>query len=182
MRILSSVPGSVLWLLTRFSAAENNLRREAEARGISGDRLIFAEYHPKAEHLARHRLADLFLDTLYCNAHTTACDALWAELPVLTCLGKTFANRVAASLLTAISLPELITTNLEQYEQLAIHLAHSPTQLQQLKQKLAQNRTTYPLFDTPRFTRNLEQAYRAMWEIYAAGKSPQAINVSDIGA
>ncbi|MHC5857822.1 O-linked N-acetylglucosamine transferase, SPINDLY family protein [Nostoc sp.] len=177
MRILAAVPGSVLWLLVRFPIAEDNLKREAQARGINSDRLIFAQYHPKAEHLARHQLADLFLDTFYCNAHTTASDALWAGLPIITCLGKTFASRVAASLLTAVGLPELITNNLEQYEQLAIYLAHSPTALQEIKQKLAQNRTTYPLFDTPRFTRNLELAYRVMWDIYAAGKSPQAIEL-----
>jgi protein O-GlcNAc transferase len=180
MRILANVPGSVLWLLVRFPVVEDNLRREAQARGISSDRLIFAEYHEKPEHLARHQLADLFLDTLYYNAHTTASDALWAGLPVITCPGKTFASRVAASLLTAVGLPELITNNLEQYEELAIHLAHSPAELSQLKQKLAANRTTYPLFDTPRFTRNLEQAYRAMWETYAAGKLPQAIDVREI--
>ncbi|MFN6560951.1 MAG: TIGR03032 family protein [Nostoc sp. ChiSLP01] len=180
MRILAAVPGSVLWLLVRFPAAEDNLKREAQARGIDSDRLIFTQYHAKAEHLARHQLADLFLDTLYCNAHTTASDALWAGLPVLTCIGKTFASRVAASLLTAVGLPDLITNNLEQYEQLAIHLAHSPTALPELKQRLAKNRTTYPLFDTPRFTRNLEQAYSAMWEIYATGNPPQTIEVSDI--
>ena len=180
MRILTAVPGSVLWLLVRFPVVEDNLRREAQARGISSDRLIFAESHQKAEHLARHQLADLFLDTLHYNAHTTASDALWGGLPVITCPGKTFASRVAASLLTAVGLPELITANLEQYEELAIHLAHSPTELSQLKQKLAVNRTTYPLFDTPRFTRNLEQAYRVMWETFADGKSPQAIEVREV--
>jgi predicted O-linked N-acetylglucosamine transferase (SPINDLY family) len=179
---MTSVPGSVLWLLTRHSAAIENLRREAQARGIDGNRLIFAEFEPKAEHLARHRLADLFLDTLYYNAHTSAYDALSTGLPVITCSGTTFASRVAASLLTAVGLPELITTTVEQYEQLAIQLAHSPTQLQQLKQKLAQNATTCPLFDTPRFTRNIEEAYRAMWEIYATGKSPQPIKLNDVGA
>ncbi|MEH2012186.1 O-linked N-acetylglucosamine transferase family protein [Nostoc sp.] len=180
MRILAAVPGSVLWLLVKFPAAEDNLKREAQARGINSDRLIFTQYHPKAEHLARHQLADLFLDTLYCNAHTTASDALWAGLPIITCLGKTFASRVAASLLTAVGLPDLITNNLEQYEQLAIHLGHYPTALQELKQRLSQNRTTYSLFDTPRFTRNLELAYFAMWEIYASGNPPQTIEVSDI--
>ncbi|MDZ8223858.1 TIGR03032 family protein [Nostoc sp. ChiVER01] len=180
MRILAAVPESVLWLLVRFPAAEDNLRREAEARGIDSDRLIFAQYHPKAEHLARHQLADLFLDTLYYNAYTTASDALWAGLPVLTCIGTTFSSRVGASLLRAVGLPDLITNNLEQYEQLAIHLGHSPTALQELRQRLAQNRTTYPLFDTSRFTRNLEQAYFAMWEIYATGNSPKTIEVIPI--
>ncbi|MEH1941448.1 MAG: TIGR03032 family protein [Nostoc sp.] len=179
MRILAAVPGSVLWLTVKFPTAEDNLRREAQARGINSDRLIFAQYsHTKAEHLARHQLADLFVDTLYCNAHTTASDALWAGLPVVTCIGKTFASRVGASLLRAVGLPDLIANNLEQYEQLAIHLGRFPTALQELKQRLAQNRTTYPLFDTPRFTRNLELAYFAMWEIYAAGNPPKTIEVS----
>ncbi|MEH2123759.1 O-linked N-acetylglucosamine transferase family protein [Nostoc sp.] len=109
MRILTAVPGSVLWLTVKFSNAEDNFRREAQARGINSDRLIFAQYsHIKAEHLARHQLADLFLDTLYYNAHTTANDALWAGLPVLNCIGKTFASRVGASLLKAVGLPDLI--------------------------------------------------------------------------
>ncbi|AFZ26553.1 TIGR03032 family protein [Cylindrospermum stagnale PCC 7417] len=182
MRILADVPEGVLWLLPRFPVAKENLRREAEMRGISEERLIFADVEPKPEHLARHRLADLFLDTLYYNAHTSATDALWAGLPVITCPGTTFASRVAASLLTAVGLPELVTANLQEYEQLAINLAKSPGELLQLKQKLAQNRTTHPLFDTSRFTRNLEQAYSKMWEVYAAGKSPQSIQVSDIQA
>jgi len=177
MRILASVPGSVLWLIPRFPVVKENLRREAEARGIHGERLIFAQHYPKAEHLARHQLADLFLDTLYYNAHTTASDALWAGVPVITCPGETFASRVAASLLTAVGLPELITASLEEYEQLVIRIAHSSSELRELKQKLAQNRTTYPLFDTPLFAHNLEQAYRAMWEIYAAGKPPQAFKI-----
>ncbi|ALF56607.1 UDP-N-acetylglucosamine--peptide N-acetylglucosaminyltransferase SEC [Nostoc piscinale CENA21] len=179
MRILAAVPGSVLWLLVRFPAAEDNLKKAAEARGIDSDRLIFAQYHRKAEHLARHQLADLFLDTLYCNAHTTASDALWAGLPVLTCRGETFASRVGASLLTAVGLPDLVSHNLEQYEQLAIHLGNSPETLLKLKQRLAQNLMSYPLFDTPRFTHNLEQAYFAMWHIYSAGQLPQPIIVDE---
>ncbi|MCC5638816.1 TIGR03032 family protein [Nostoc sp. CHAB 5844] len=178
MRVLATIPESVLWLIARSPINEANLRREAQARGINGDRLIFAQHEPKAEHLARHQLADLFLDTLYYNAHTGTCDALWAGVPVITCSGETFASRVAASLLTAIGLPDLVTNSLETYEQLAIDLANHPEKLQQIKQKLAQNRTTYPLFDTPLYVRNLEQAYRTMWEIYASGQSAQAITIN----
>ncbi|WP_413200788.1 TIGR03032 family protein [Nostoc piscinale] len=178
MRILAAVPGSVLWLIARSAVNEANLQREAEARGINGDRLIFAPPEAKAQHLARHKLADLFLDTLYYNAHTTASDALWAGLPVITCPGETFPSRVGASLLMAIGLPELITNSLETYEQLAINLAKSPEKLQQINQKLAQNLTTYPLFDTPLYTRNLEQAYLRMWEIYASGQPAKAITIN----
>jgi predicted O-linked N-acetylglucosamine transferase (SPINDLY family) len=179
MNILTANPESVLWLLTIYPEGNINLRREAEKRGISGDRLIFADYQPKPKHLARHRLADLFLDTHYCNAHTTASDALWAGLPLLTCLGETFASRVAASLLTAVGLPELITPNLEDYQTLAIELGRSPQKLTALKQKLAANRTTYPLFDTPRFTRNLEKAYQAMARLYSTNKVPEMIIIED---
>ena len=130
---------------------------------------------PLPDHLARHRLADLFLDTLPCNAHTTASDALWAGLPVLTCLGETFAGRVAASLLNAIALPELITTTLEAYEQLAIDLATQPEKLAIIKRKLAENRLTTPLFDTKRFTKHIEAAYIAMYERQQAGLPPDHI-------
>jgi predicted O-linked N-acetylglucosamine transferase (SPINDLY family) len=128
-----------------------------------------------ADHLARHRLADLFLDTLPYNAHTTASDALWAGLPVLTCIGETFAGRVAASLLNAIRLPELITTTLEDYERLAIDLATHPEQLAIIKSKLAENRLTTPLFDTKLFTKHIESAYTAMCERYQAGLAPDHI-------
>ncbi|QLE54208.1 TIGR03032 family protein [Nostoc sp. TCL26-01] len=177
MSILASVPGSVIWLFSRFPIVEDNLKAAAQARGVSGERLIFAQYQPKAQHLARLQLADLFLDTLYCNAHTTASDALWAGVPLITYPGQTFASRVAASLLNAVGLPELITPSLEAYAQLAINLANSPANLHQLKQKLAQNRLTYPLFDTPLYVRHLEQAYRAMWDIYSSGQAPQAIEI-----
>jgi predicted O-linked N-acetylglucosamine transferase (SPINDLY family) len=160
---------------------ENNLKKAAQAHGIPAERLVFAKYEPKAQHLARHRLANLFLDTIFYNAHTTASDALWAGLPLITCLGNTFAARVAASLLTAVGLPELITTNLEDYTKLAINLAKSPQRMQQLCKKLADNRLSQPLFDTPRFTRNLERAYLAMWDIYAAGQPPRAIKVMEDG-
>jgi predicted O-linked N-acetylglucosamine transferase (SPINDLY family) len=177
MRLLRQVEGSVLWLLEDNATAARNLRQEAEARGVGGERLIFAPPLPLPAHLARQRAADLFLDTLPCNAHTTASDALWAGLPVLTCLGESFAGRVAASLLNAIELPELVTTSQEQYEALAIALATDAPRLAQLKAKLARNRLTTPLFDTPRFTRHLEAAYTQMYERYQAGLPPDHLHV-----
>ena len=129
------------------------------------------------EHLARHRLADLFLDTLPYNAHTTASDALWAGLPVLTRTGETFASRVAASLLRAVGLPELITTTESEFEELAVELAHNPQRLQALRQRLQQNRPTAPLFDCPSFTRHLESAYTAIVDRYHAGLPPDHIHI-----
>jgi predicted O-linked N-acetylglucosamine transferase (SPINDLY family) len=181
MRLLHAVQGSVLWLLEANSTAPTNLRREAESRGVSSERLIFAPRMMLADHLARHRVADLFLDTLPYNAHTTASDALWAGLPVLTCLGSTFAGRVAGSLLKAVGLPELIATSLEQYEGLALSIARDPNLLALLKAKLLRNRDTYPLFDTRRFTRHIETAYTIMWERYQRGEPPMRFAVGQSG-
>ncbi len=178
MRILGKVEASVLWLLEDTAAAAANLRREAAARGIDPNRLVFAGRMPLPEHLARHRCADLFLDTLPYNAHTTASDALWTELPLVTCRGETFAGRVAASLLTNMRLPELITTTLPDYERLAIELATAPERHAAIKQKLAANRLTTPLFDTGLFTGHLEAAYIAMYERYLAGLAPDHIEIS----
>src|SRR5580700_6898213 len=164
MRLLRATEGSVLWLIAGNAKAAANLRLEAEKRGVAPERLIFAPKASVADHLARHRLADLCLDTLPYNAHTTASDALWAGLPVLTCLGETFAGRVAASLLNAIGLPELITTTPEAYETLAIELAANADRLAEIKHKLAKNRLTTPLFDTNLFTKHIEAAYAAMYE------------------
>jgi protein O-GlcNAc transferase len=177
MRILARVPGSVLWLIQESPGIQRNLRKEAEARGVSGDRLIFAARLPKDRHLERHCLADLFLDTLLFNAHTTASDALWAGLPVLTCSGQTFASRVAASLLKAVGLPELVAKNPGEYERDAVYLALHPGDLDALRRKLQHNRLTWPLFDTVRFARHLEQAYRMMWQAHEAGEPPRAIEV-----
>ncbi|MGA9032483.1 MAG: tetratricopeptide repeat protein, partial [Sulfuricaulis sp.] len=178
MRLLHAVGGSVLWLSEANATAVRNLRREAEQRGMAPDRLVFAPRMTSlANHLARYRQADLFLDTFYYNAHTTASDALWAGLPVLTCLGETLAGRVAASLLQAIGLPELITRGHADYEALALALATQPERLAAIRQKLALNRTTQPLFDTPRFTRHIEAAYLKMHERYQAGLSPDHIVV-----
>ena len=162
MRLLKAVPDSVLWLLQDNPQAAANLRREAAARGIDPQRLVFAPRVAPEEHLARHRLAGLFLDTLPCGAHTTASDALWCGLPVVTCLGAGFSGRVAASILTAIGLPELITQNATDYESLALALASDAPRLAALKEKIAANRKTTALFDTARFTRNMEAAFEKM--------------------
>jgi protein O-GlcNAc transferase len=177
MQILKRVDGSVLWLPEVNASAASNLKKEAVARGVNSERLIFAKRMPLQEHLARHKLADLFLDTLPYNAHTTASDALWAGLPVLTCLGETFAGRVAASLLSAIGLPELIATTPENYEQMAVDLATHPEKLAAVKNKLAENRLTTPLFDTKLFTKHIEAAYIMMYERYKAGLTPDHITV-----
>jgi protein O-GlcNAc transferase len=170
MRLLRSVEGSVLWLQPTNTAVMSNLRREAKARGVAPERLIFAPRIARAEdHLARLRVADLFLDTLPFNAHSTTCDALWVGLPVLTCPGNTFAARVAASLLRAVGLPELVTASLAEYEALARTLAQDPARLAAIKAKLVRNRDTEPLFDTARFTRDLEAVYTTMWERQQAG-------------
>ncbi|MBW4497871.1 MAG: TIGR03032 family protein [Oscillatoria princeps RMCB-10] len=179
MRVLQAVEGSALWLYADKEETKQNLRREAAARGVAASRLIFAGFLPKSRHLARLKLADLALDTYYYNGHTTASDALWVGVPVLTCPGQTFASRVAASLLSAVGLPELIVGDLREYERLAVRLGKNAGELRQLKDKLAGNRLTYPLFDTRRFVGNLEKAYQAMWEIYAAGGKPQMIAVRE---
>jgi protein O-GlcNAc transferase len=177
MRLLHRVEGSVLWLLEGNAAAVRNLRREAEKRGVAPDRLVFAPRMKLADHLARHRLADLFLDALPCNAHTTASDALWAGLPVLTCLGSTFAGRVAGSLLNAAGLPELIAHSLADYEALALRLAQDKKALAKIKTKLTRHRKTCPLFDTDRFRRHIEAAYVTMWERYQRGEPPASFSV-----
>jgi predicted O-linked N-acetylglucosamine transferase (SPINDLY family) len=181
MRLLHAVEGSVLWLSQNNPAAVRNLQRQAEVCGIAPERLVFAAFLPAPdEHLARLRLADLFLDTLPYNAHTTASDALWAGLPVLTCAGETFAGRVAASLLHAVGLPELVTQSVAEYEALGLKLARDPAALVALKAKLANNRDTHPLFDTVRFTKHLEAAYRTMWERQQRGQGPAAFAVEPL--
>ncbi len=178
MRLLKAVDGSVLWLKENDAAASYNLRLEAERRGVAPDRLVFAPSVPNvADHLARQRQADLFLDTLRYNAHTTASDALWAGVPVLTRLGSTFAGRVAGSLVRAVGLPELITESLADYEALALKLAREPELIGTIKAKLARNRGSFPLFDTARFTRNIEAAYTAMWQRAQRAEPPQSFAV-----
>ncbi len=182
MRVLAAVPGSVLWLLAKPEAARANLRREAAAAGVAPSRLVFAEGKPKALHLARLQLADLFLDTRYYNAHTTASDALWSGVPVLTWPGTGFPARVAASLLNAIDLPELIMPDLLTYEREAIRLGGVPGALADLKSRLAEHRTSRPLFDTRRWVRHFEWALAAMWARHAAGAAPASIQVPELRA
>ena len=177
MRILDQADDSVLWLLRSNPAAERNLRREAENRGVSGERLIFAPRLPYADHLARLGLADLFLDTLPYGAHTTASDALWSGVPVLTCMGGSFAGRVGASLLNAIGLPEMVAHSAEEYEARALTLVRDPVLLAEMRSRLARNRFTHPLFDTVRFTRHLESAYLRMVDRQRNGEAPEAFAV-----
>jgi predicted O-linked N-acetylglucosamine transferase (SPINDLY family) len=177
MRILKQVPDSVLWLLEGIPQFGENLRREAEARGADGARLIFAPMLPLAQHLARLPVAHLFLDGLPYNAHTTASDALWAGVPLITQRGTAFPGRVAASLLNAIGLPELVTESLADYESLAVHLATDPERLNFLRQKLTGNRRILPLFDTARFTRNIERAYDIMLARHERGEAPESFSL-----
>jgi len=177
MRILQAVPGSVLWLFEGNASVMDNLRAEAQSRGIAGDRLVFAPRMPLDDHLARHRLADLFLDTLPYNAHTTASDALWAGLPVLTRAGQSFAARVAASLLQAVGMPELVTHTAEEYEALAIALAQDPVRLQALRDKLDAEKNQAPLFNAKQFASDIEAAYLAMHARCVQGLRPDHIEI-----
>ena len=181
MRILSRVQHSVLWLSGHNPTAVSNLQREAARRGVDPERLIFATRMSAGEdHLARHRCAGLFLDTLPYNAHATAIDALWAGLPLLTLIGQAFAGRVGASLLHSIGLPELIATTPEQYEELAVELASDPPRLAEMKRKLAHNRSAAPLFNTGAMVRHLEAGYAEIMDRYRAGLAPEHIHVSPI--
>jgi len=177
MRILRKVDGSVLWLLEANDAVRANLRREAERRGVPASRLVFAPRAPLDAHLARHRRADLFIDSLPYTAHTTASDALWAGLPILTCAGRSFASRVAGSLLHAVGLPELVTHDLASYEARAVALAGAPGELRALRTRLEEGAHRSALFDTDRFCRHLEKSYLTMWEIACRGESPRPIDV-----
>ncbi|MQQ10181.1 tetratricopeptide repeat protein [Epibacterium sp. SM1979] len=178
MRLLDQVDGSVLWLLETSATSKANLRTEAQARGISPDRLIFAPRMDQADHLARHNLADLFLDTFVVNAHTTASDALWAGLPVLTMAGKQFAARVSASLLSAVGLPELITHSPAAYERHALAIAQDPLRLADIKARLNANRLTTPLFDTQCFTRDFEEGLDLAYGRWLKGEGPDHIDVA----
>ena len=177
MRILAKTENSILWLLEENSSAVVNLRKEAERCGIDPKRIVFTQRMPLSDHLARHRLADLFLDTLPYNAHTTASDSLKAGVPVLTRIGEAFPSRVAASILNAVGLPELVVETPQAYEQLAIELATHPTKLIEIKKRLADNISTKPFFDTRRYTRNIEAAYATMYRRYQMGLTPDKIEV-----
>ncbi|MDM8523367.1 tetratricopeptide repeat protein [Desulfococcaceae bacterium HSG8] len=176
MKILRQVPGSILWLPKKSETGEKNLRQEAGAGNVNPERLFFAERLPtKEEYLARIKLADLALDTRLYNGHTTTSDALWAGVPVITLQGNHYASRVASSVLTAVGLPELVTYTPEEYESLAVRLANAPDELRAIRMKLEKNRLTEPLFDTQKFTRNLEKVYKQMWEIFLSGEKPRHI-------
>ncbi|MDB5452010.1 MAG: tetratricopeptide repeat protein, partial [Caulobacteraceae bacterium] len=177
MRLIKAAPGSVLWLLGDNAAAVARLRGEAEARGVEAGRLVFAERMEQAQHLARQELADLFLDTVPVNAHTTASDALWSGLPVLTCKGRAFIGRVAASVLSAADMPELIVDDLAAYEALALELANDRPRLAAMRARLTQGRDRGRLFDTARFTRHLEAAFETMQARAQAGLAPEAFCV-----
>ena len=175
-RLLHAVPGSVLWLYARTEAIRRNLRHEAERRGLAADRLIFAPKRPQSEHLARLPLADLMLDTLPVNAHTTASDALWMGVPLVTCQGETFAARVASSLLAASGLSELIATDLDRYQALALDLATHPARLQELRTRLSEARARAPFFDGERFARRLEELYWRLWERHLQAGRPDRLD------
>lgn len=177
MRLLQALPGSVLWLLDDNGTATRNLAKAAKEHGVDPARLVFAPRVAPATHLARHRLADLFLDTAPYNAHTTASDALWAGLPLVTLLGTQFDGRVAASLLESMGLPELVAHSIEDYEAMALALARDPDRLASLKAKLAGNRMSSPLFDTGGFRNSIEAAYARMMEIARAGRGPESFAV-----
>ncbi len=181
MRILARVPGSVLFLFAESKAAAGNLKKEAMKRGMAADRLRFAKQLPAPEYMARYRVADLFLDTRPYNAGTTASDALWVGLPVLTLAGTTFAGRMAASLLQAIGLPELITSTPAQYEDMAVRLAEDPSRLAAIRRKISHNRAGNPLFDTRSFTGHLEAAYATILERYRAGLPTEHVVVPPAG-
>jgi protein O-GlcNAc transferase len=178
MRILRQVPDSIIWLLETSATTAENLRKEAVVRGVDARRLVFAKYMPQSQHLARLRVADLCLDTLPYNAHTTASDALWAGTPVLTCIGDTFAGRVAASMLWTLQLPELVTSTQRDYEKLAVELATQSDKLADIKCRLAKGRTTSSFFDTRGFTKHLEKAFEVMSERYRGGSAPIDFSVS----
>ncbi|MDQ2961694.1 MAG: tetratricopeptide repeat protein [Pseudomonadota bacterium] len=179
MRLLNRVPDSVLWLLEENRWARDNLRKEAIRHGVSPERLVFAPVRPLVEHLARYALADLVLDTFPYTSHTTGSDALWAGCPMVTLMGETFASRVAASLLLNVGLGQLIASSFADYEALALDLVHDRPRLEALRRDLLAQRGTAPLFDSPRFTRGLEVAYRRMWAQFAEGKAPQAFDVQE---
>jgi protein O-GlcNAc transferase len=181
MRLLKKIPASVLWLFEDNAAVPANLRRVAAEHGIAAERLVFAKRAAHAGHLARHRLADLFLDTLPYNAHTTASDALWSGLPLITCRGTTFPGRVATSLLTAIGLPQLVTESIAEYEALAFKLATTPSLLAAVREQLARNLSLKPLFDTQRYCRHLESAFVQMRERHERGESPAGFAVTPMG-
>jgi predicted O-linked N-acetylglucosamine transferase (SPINDLY family) len=180
MRLLRAVPNSVLWLLGSDDTAVTNLRREATSRSVEPNRLVFAPHVGPSEHLARYPLADLFLDTLPYNAHTTASEALWMGVPVVTCMGQSFAARVCASILHAAGLPELVTHSLEDYEKLALALSRDQARLREIRARTLRSAEHAPLFDTPRYCAHIESAYQTMMDIWRRGEKPRAFAVEPV--
>jgi predicted O-linked N-acetylglucosamine transferase (SPINDLY family) len=179
MRLLKQIPESVLWLLDDNAVSKRNLCNAAMEQGIEAARLVFATRMAHADHLARHRHADIFLDTTPTNAHTTASDALWAGLPVITCRGTTFMSRVSASLLHAVGLSELVTADFAEYEKLALELALNSARLSAIKSKLLEGREQFPLFDSARFCRHLESAFFSIWQRSQQELPPTSFYVTD---
>ena len=177
MRLLKKISGSVLWLIKNSDTGLDNLKKEAHARGVNPNRIIFAERMPVPEHLARHKLADLFIDTFPYTAHTTCSDALWADLPVLTLMGESFASRVGASLLSAIGLEELIAKTKIEYENLAIKIATNSKVLKNIKNKIKRNKFNKPLFNTKLYTSNLELAYKKIYKNYHSNLAIKNIEI-----
>lgn len=181
MRILKQVPDSVLLLwLDNYDFAVKNLQKEAEKRDIHKDRIISVSRLAKAEHLARLQLTDLFLDCIVCNAHTTAIDALWAGVPLITCYGHSIASRGASSILKAMDLPELITQTTDEFEEKAIYYATHPEALKHIREKIAAHKKTQPLFNTQLFVKNLEKGFHKAWELHTQNKSPEHISIADL--
>ena len=177
MRILNKVENSVLWLIGSNKWVQQNLSKEAESNGISSKRLIFANQLTHSEHLARLKLADLFLDTFNVNAHTTTSDALWAGTPVITKIGNSFASRVAASILKAVGLSELVVQNEKEYENLILEIANSPKKLKQIKETLSSNILSKPLFNSTMYINHLEEAYKQIFEINLKGRKAKTIHI-----
>jgi predicted O-linked N-acetylglucosamine transferase (SPINDLY family) len=178
LRILQRTPKSLLWLLSGSATVKQNLQRACEQHGVDGARIVFAGQLPYAEHIARYHHADIFLDTAPYNAHTTCSEALWLGCPVITCLGDAFPGRVAASLLHAAGLEDLIATSPAAYEDLAVRLAQDAARRRTIRERLRKEGARLPLFDAPRQVRHLEAAYSEMWRIFSAGEAPRAITVS----
>jgi protein O-GlcNAc transferase len=180
MSVMARVPDAVLWLQEKNATVTANLRREAVNRGINPARLIFSGLLPKDQHLARLRLADLCLDTRIYNGHTTTVDALWSGVPVVTLQGAHFASRVSASILTALGMTELITHSVNDYRDRVLHLAADGQARRRIREKIADNLTREPLFDTPRFVRNLEKAYMEIWQIHQQGSRPSPLAIREV--
>ncbi len=179
MRVMHQIPKSVLWIYADHKESLVNLQKEAVKRGIAAERIIGATSLPKDKHLARIQLADLFLDCFTYTAHTTAIDALWAGIPVLTCPGDDIAARGSSSILNAVELPEMVANDHAHYEQLALYYANNPNALREIREKLARNKKTEALFDTKRYVRNLERGLEEAWQLYLDNKAPRQIIVKE---